>query len=220
MVSRDRTGGTDAASGASAGGTHGDDGRLRPEATCFPPEVGDREIADVSAVNQGTSASHQRQALCVLCVFAVQKPGGPSGVGSPRERSDATPFEANICVYLRDLRASCAGGWVAFTSSCLRICNSGERKIRNSKFEIRNRWAEGGLSHDGIVVEEPGRGVDDDKSAIEVHLPYDLGRASGTRAQPGDARRYTPPEDPRAPAPAGRGTFPAIRRRRRGRECL
>ena len=39
------------APGASAGGKHGDDGRLRPELTCFPPAGGDRQIADCSAVN-------------------------------------------------------------------------------------------------------------------------------------------------------------------------
>jgi hypothetical protein len=36
------------APGASSGGKNGDDGRLRPEATCFPPVGGDRQIADLS----------------------------------------------------------------------------------------------------------------------------------------------------------------------------
>jgi hypothetical protein len=39
------------APGASAGGKQGDDRRLRPELTCFPPVVGDRKIAGVSAAN-------------------------------------------------------------------------------------------------------------------------------------------------------------------------
>ncbi len=29
----------------------------------------------------------------------------------------------SICVYLRDLRAMCAGEWKAFVSSCLRVCD-------------------------------------------------------------------------------------------------
>jgi len=50
------------APGASSGGKYGDDGRLRPELTCFPPVVGDREIADVSA-----NARHYRirESICV-----------------------------------------------------------------------------------------------------------------------------------------------------------
>ena len=39
------------ARGASAGGKHGSEGRLRSEQTGFPPVGGDRQIADVSAVN-------------------------------------------------------------------------------------------------------------------------------------------------------------------------
>ena len=39
------------APGASAGGKHGGDGCLHPELTCFPPVVGDRQIAGSSAVN-------------------------------------------------------------------------------------------------------------------------------------------------------------------------
>ena len=50
------------ASGASSGGKHGGDGRLRPELTCFPPVVGDREVAGVSA-----NAQHCRirESICV-----------------------------------------------------------------------------------------------------------------------------------------------------------
>jgi len=39
------------APGASAGGKHGNDGRLRPELTCFSPVGGDPQIAGSSAVN-------------------------------------------------------------------------------------------------------------------------------------------------------------------------
>jgi hypothetical protein len=39
------------APGASVGGKHGCDERLRSEQTCFSPAVGDRQIADCSAVN-------------------------------------------------------------------------------------------------------------------------------------------------------------------------
>ena len=56
------------APGALAGGKHGGDGRLRPETTGFPPVVGDRKIADVSAVNLGNAASRRLSAsICVIC---------------------------------------------------------------------------------------------------------------------------------------------------------
>jgi hypothetical protein len=47
---RHRRGGTDAFR-ASAGGKHGDDGRVRPELTSFLPAGGDHQIAACPAVN-------------------------------------------------------------------------------------------------------------------------------------------------------------------------
>ena len=90
---------------------------VRPTGLCFCLESGSK-IADCSAVNLGTIASGQRQRLCALRVFAVQKHGRVSGVGSPGWQSDATPVDAMICVYLRDLRfLRFVGEW----SSCRRV---------------------------------------------------------------------------------------------------
>ncbi len=63
------------APGASVGGKHGCDERSRSEPTGFPPVVGDRKIADVSAVNLGNEASRRPQPLGVLGVLAVPSVG-------------------------------------------------------------------------------------------------------------------------------------------------
>jgi hypothetical protein len=64
------------APGASAGGTNGSDGRLRPELTWVPPVVSDRMIADVSAVNPGHLGITSATTSLRLCAFAVIWVGG------------------------------------------------------------------------------------------------------------------------------------------------
>ena len=64
LPTREGLGGTDAPQGAASGGKNGDDGRLRPEATCFPPVGGDRQIADCSA-----AISRHRNIKRTICVY-------------------------------------------------------------------------------------------------------------------------------------------------------
>jgi hypothetical protein len=94
------------APGASAGGKHGDDGRLRPELTCFST-AGDRQIADCSAVN----SRYRRMKLATTSLrpsrLCGSKPGCVGCIGSPSEQGDAilvTAMICVICVYLRYLR--------------------------------------------------------------------------------------------------------------------
>jgi len=62
--------------GASSGGPHDNDGRLRPEMPCRPPVGGDRQIADCSAANLGTATSRSLSAsICVICGFLARLGG-------------------------------------------------------------------------------------------------------------------------------------------------
>ena len=130
------------ASSASAGGKHGDDGRLRPELTCFSPAVGDRQIAGCSVVklwhccitSAGTSAS-----ICVICGFLRGRVGGlrvfvSSCLRRGRMGGSATPrlcvlFSVFLlCVSVPLWFFRCLGGSPG--------CVGGKFEIRNSKFEI------------------------------------------------------------------------------------
>ena len=59
------------APGSSVGGKHGDDGRLRPELTGFPPVVGDHQIADCSAANPRYDFSVSARFSLRICVIWV-----------------------------------------------------------------------------------------------------------------------------------------------------
>jgi hypothetical protein len=59
------------APGASSGGKNGDDGRLRPEATCFPPVGGDRQIADCPAANLRHDPSVSARFSLRICFIRV-----------------------------------------------------------------------------------------------------------------------------------------------------
>jgi len=60
------------APGASAGGKHGSDRRLRPEQTCFPPVAAIVRSPTVPPSILGTAASRRLSAsICVICGFSV-----------------------------------------------------------------------------------------------------------------------------------------------------
>ena len=59
------------APGASAGGKHCCDERLRSEQTCFSPVGGDRLIADCSAINRGYDLSVSARFPLRICVIWV-----------------------------------------------------------------------------------------------------------------------------------------------------
>ena len=70
------------APGASAGWTHGSDGRKRPELTWVPSVVGDRTIADVSAVNPRHLGITSATTSLRLCAFAPLRSFGCASVSA------------------------------------------------------------------------------------------------------------------------------------------
>ena len=109
------------APGASAGGKHGDDGRLRPELTGFSPAGGDRQIADCSAVNfrhfRITSATISLR----LCDFALRKTGPVGSFGEPKQPPDANRIKETICVICVICGQTRVGGSVPSLCLCASV---------------------------------------------------------------------------------------------------
>ncbi len=106
--------------GASAGGKHGGDGRLRPELTFFPPVSGDRQIAGGSAVNLRHGRFVSARSSLRLCVKKIR-------VGGRYQLVNEVGGWLCASAPLR----SFSSGWLAFVPLCLRVCDVGGCAIEN-----------------------------------------------------------------------------------------
>jgi hypothetical protein len=100
------------APGASSGGKHGDDGRLRPEMPCFPP--GAAIVRSPTVPPPIAALQHQEDYLRLSALSAVSSVARVGGL---------RVCDVLLCVFLCALCASV-------------VLRADGRQIRNSKFEI------------------------------------------------------------------------------------
>jgi hypothetical protein len=158
------------APGASSGGKTGDDGSSRPEATCFSPVGGDRQIADCSAVNPRRDLSASARSslrICVICVICGQY-----------ARAVFVPSCLRVC----DVRDGSVSGLCALCASVVQPVVGGLRarfqihlRIHGIKRHCRFELGERNLVVDGMRMEFIGRTKTDGRDAKKARSGASVG---------------------------------------------